>query len=462
MDVQGKRVIVMGLGNFSGGVSAAQFMAARGARVIVTDLAGTDKLSESLAAIVDLPIEAFRLGGHRESDFSEADLVIASPAVREDNPFLQIARAHGATITTEMNLFFQLCPAEIIGVTGSNGKSTTAAMIHSMLQTAFGSCWLGGNIGHSLLHCVDEIRPGDTVVLELSSFQLEDLGDLKRSPNTAVVTTFTPNHLDRHSSLESYRKAKQTVLQYQQPNDLAILNADDPEVKTWPTCGQVHFYGLGDHGKDGTFWDGDHIVIRREGNHSRVKVMDVMRLPGIHNQSNAAGAICCASALGADCESIRRALCDFKALPHRLEFIGERNGRSFYDDSIATTPESTLAALEALSHPIWLIAGGYDKGLDLNSVAERIAHRVEGLALIGQTAGTIQQLVKKRQTLKRVRDCTSMEEAVAWCFDNSKPGDAILLSPACASFGMFQNFVERGRVFRQAVHGLALPLNQAG
>lgn len=465
MDLRGKRVVVMGLGSFSGGVSAARFMAGHGARVVVTDLAGPDKLSESVHALADISVEAVHLNGHREDDFRHADVVVASPAVREENRFLQIARAHGALITSEMNLFFQRCPAPIVGVTGSNGKSTTTALIHSMLQASGRACWLGGNIGHSLLDRVDDIRATDLVVLELSSFQLEDLDDLGRSPHAAVVTTFTPNHLDRHPSLEGYRAAKQVILRHQSSDDWAILNADDGDVRHWPTRGWTSFYGLDDHGRDGTFFDRDRLVMRKDGNESEFDLLDVLRLPGLHNQSNVAGAACCAAALGADPASIRQAVSSFRTLPHRLEPVAEVDGRWFYDDSIATTPESTLAALDSLSEPIWLIAGGYDKGMDLTAVARRIAERVEGVALLGQTATTLRRLMESRPSpdhSAKIQECMGMDEAVRWCYSRSRRGEIILLSPACASFGMFHNFVERAQVFRSCVRLLESPLRVAG
>ena len=465
MDVQGKRVVVMGLGSFSGGVATARFMARRGARVIVTDLAGPDKLVESIAALSDVPIESMHLGGHKERDFSQADIVVASPAVREENPFLQIARAHGATVTTEMNLFFQLCPAPIVGITGSNGKSTTAALIHAMLQASERSCWLGGNIGRSLLDRVDDIRPSDLVVLELSSFQLEDLDELGRSPHVAVVTTFTPNHLDRHPTMNAYRAAKQVILNHQSSNDLAILNADDPDVRSWATRCTTLLYGLEDHRCDGAFFDRDRIVVRRAQDEFEFDLLDVSSLCGLHNQSNLAAAVCCSSALGADVAAIRLAVATFRTLPHRLEPVAEVDGRWFYDDSIATTPESTLAALDSLQDPIWLIAGGYDKGMDLTTVARKIAERVDGVALLGQTAGRLRELMENHPRPNNpamIRQCRSMSEAVAWCFAQSRPGDVILLSPACASFGMFQNFVERAEVFRNCVRSLNVPLRNAG
>ncbi len=455
----------MGLGSFSGGVSAARFMARRGARVVVTDLATPDRLTESLAAIAGEGVAAVHLGGHREQDFRDAEIVVASPAVRKDNRFLQIARAAGARVTTEMNLFFELCPAPIVGVTGSNGKSTTTAMIHAMLRAAGRSAWLGGNIGRSLLEHVDTIQPTDTIVLELSSFQLEDLGEMGRSPHVAVITTFTPNHLDRHPSMDEYRGAKQEILRHQSPGDFAVLNADDPDVALWPTRCSTQFYGLADHGRDGCFLDGDAVVWRRERSELRFGLLDALRLPGRHNQSNAVGAACAALALGAEAVAVRAALAAFQTLPHRLELVAEFSGRRFIDDSIATTPESTLAALDSLAQPIWLIAGGSDKGLDLGPVARRIAQRVEGVALLGQTGSTLRRLLEESDRAGerlRIQTCDSMDKAVRWCSEMSQAGDVILLSPACASFGMFHNFVDRARAFRRAVDAVRTTRRAAG
>jgi len=303
------------------------------------------------------------------------------------------------------------------------------------------------------------------VVLELSSFQLEDLNDIRRSPHIALVTTFTPNHLDRHASLQTYRDAKQSILRHQSPDqDVAILNADDPDVRKWRTVCRTLYYGLEDHGLEGSFYDRDRLVLRSHGVEREFHLADVVRLPGTHNLSNAAGAACCANAMGVEADSIRAALWSFRTLPHRLEPVLELEGRQFYDDSIATTPESTLAALEAIDRPIWLIAGGYDKGLDLNQVALKIADLVRGVALIGQTAPSLNRLLRETRPPQEPLICeaASMEEAVEWCYANSRAGDAILLSPACASFGMFQNFVHRAEVYRQAVDRLRWLGRKAG
>jgi UDP-N-acetylmuramoylalanine--D-glutamate ligase len=471
MDFQNKRVLVMGLGRFSGGVAATCFLAAQGARLVVTDAAAPETLRDSLDALAGCAIERFRLGGHDERDFREADYIVVNPAVPRAHPLLDIARSAGATLTSEMTLFFQFCRGRIVGVTGSNGKSTTSAMIHALLQADGRTAWLGGNIGRSLLDRVFDIQPSHTVVLELSSFQLQDLDPLCRSPQVAVVTTFTPNHLDRHSSLDDYRQAKQTILRFQRPGDLAILNAGDPDVCHWSTrCETLHF-GIERHGRRGTWWDGGYLHFCGTTQTHGVRLDDVLALPGPHNRANAAAAACVALALGVSDSAVRRGLAGFRTLPHRLEFVAEVAGRNYYEDSIATTPESTQAALAAFpGRRIWLIAGGSDKQVDLSGVARSIAERVEGVALIGQTGPSLASLIRQswaagsgaaraESALSSRPDhaaatlamCDDLPAAVRWCHWHASPGDVILLSPACASFGMFTNFVHRAEVFRQAV-----------
>lgn len=474
MDVRGKRVTVMGLGLFGGGVGVARFLARRGAKVTITDLKPAGELQKSLAALGDLPIAAYHLAGHQEADFAQAELVVVNPGVPKTSPYLKLARRAGARLTTEINLFFADCRGQIIGVTGSNGKSTTAAMIHAILARTPRRAWLGGNIGGSLLEDVDRIGPEDCVVLELSSFQLQDLRECGVSPAAAVVTTFTANHLDRHANLDEYRQAKQGILAFQSPDDLAVLNQDDPEVASWRRCtrARVLGYGLSDSGGEGAFLGGERAVFRLEGREARWKLSECVRVPGRHNLSNALAAAACAMALGAGVEDVRRGLCGFHGLPHRLQLAGEVAGRRFYNDSIATTPESTLAALEAFGEALWVIVGGSDKGLDLSGVAEALARRARGVAAIGQTGPRMLEFVRglahgphvlegpglaksRERGAPALQLAGSLSEAVEWCFARSAPGDVILLSPACASFGLFQNFADRGTQFCTLVAQLA-------
>jgi UDP-N-acetylmuramoylalanine--D-glutamate ligase len=426
-DYAGRRVTVMGLGRFGGGIGAVRFLAERGAAVTLTDRKPAGELAESLGKIADLPLRAVRLGEHREEDFTSADLVVASAAIRPDHPCLAAARERGAAVTTEVGLFWRHCPGRIIGVTGSAGKSTTAALIHHLLQSSGKRCWLGGNIGGSLLQSIDEMQPADRVTLELSSFQLQYLDLERRSPEIAVVTGFAPNHLDWHLSLEEYRRAKQTILRWQRPGDAAVLDRSDPDVATWPTSAGVF---------EAAAMDSDRPLGR-------------FPLPGPHNRRNAELAMRAALAAGATPEKIAEGLATFRGLPHRMEFVGEFGGRRFYNDSKATTPESAVAALQSFTQPVILLAGGSDKGVDLQAFAEEIARRAKGVALMGETGPRLERLVRAAGAGRgAVHVACDFAEAIEWCVARSEAGDVVLLSPGCASFGWFRDYEERGERFR--------------
>lgn len=453
MDFRDRRVTVMGLGSFGGGLGAVQFLVRQGAVVTVTDVRSAAELSEPLAELDKSPPAHLHLGGHRVPDFTETELLVVSPAVPKDNPFLHLALTAGVPVTSEMNLFWELNPAPIIGVTGSNGKSTTTAMTHAMLAATGRTCWLGGNIGRSLLPLVDQIQPTDTVILELSSFQLEDLDRLHRSPHVAVVTNFSANHLDRHGTLENYRTAKQTALRWQKPGDWAVLNQDDPDVATWSTASQTLLFGLQDLGGEGLFLtDQQTATFRLRGTTRTLAIPDWLTLPGIHNLQNALAAACAACACGVRDAAIEQGLRGYRALPHRLELVREVAGRRFFNDSLATTPESAIVALAAFEQPIILFAGGYDKGSDLTEMARAIATKpVKAVALLGTTGPRLNQLLDQFDPQHLVPRTVSPDFATAfqWASDLSRPGDVLLLSPGCASYDWFRNFVDRGNQFRQ-------------
>ncbi|MEX0717269.1 MAG: UDP-N-acetylmuramoyl-L-alanine--D-glutamate ligase [Planctomycetaceae bacterium] len=449
---RGLRATVMGLGRFGGGVGAVRFLAARGARVTVTDLAGEAELAESLAAIADGPVDALHLGGHREDDFRDADLVVVNPAVRADSRFLAVARDAGVRLTTEIDLFLSHARGKIVGVTGSTGKSTTASLIHSILESAGRTSRLGGNIGVSLLPVVDDMRDDDWTVLELSSFQLEWLDRPASGPDIAVVTNFQPNHLDRHGTLAAYRAAKQMLLRHQRPDSTAVLNADDADVAMWPAPGRRLFFGaesIEDVRMEGVFGLGDECLIRLDGQEQRRPLLDGFRLPGEHMRANALAAACAALAAGIEPAAIDAGLRAFRGLPHRLEFIAERDGRRFFDDSKATTPEAACAALAAFTEPVVLIAGGWNKQVDLTAFARAIAERTTAAALVGQTAPQLADSIRAARPDATIRICETFEAAFAFAVERSQPGDVVLLSPGCASYGLFRDYEERGRRFQE-------------
>jgi UDP-N-acetylmuramoylalanine--D-glutamate ligase len=409
MQFYGCRATVIGLGRHGGGVAAARYLAEQGAIVTVTDLADAAALRDSMAALAGAPIERFQFGEHREEDFTEADLVVVNPAVRPDNRFVQLARDFGVQIGSEIELFLDACPAPVIGVTGTNGKSTTAAMTAAAIEAAGHSAWLGGNIGRSLLPELPRIRPDDWVVLELSSFQLHWLSDCARWPRIAMLTNFAPNHLDWHPNVQHYRRAKQQLLDHA---DRVVAPWDDADVPP-------------------------------------------LRVPGRHNRVNASLAAGAAAAIGADREPIQHALTEFTGLPHRHVFVTEIAGRRFYNDSKATTPEAAIAALAAMDRPTWILLGGSDKHVDLVPLAQSVGDRARGVAVFGTIAAKLDSLLAAHAVQIPRSRSTTLDEAFAWCWDQSRPGDAILLSPACASLDQFRDYADRGERFVQIINELS-------
>lgn len=435
-DFQNKRVTVAGLGHFGGGVAVAKWLVGQGARVCVTDKAPAEKLADVLPQLAGLPIE-FRLGGHDERDFVQADLVVASPAIPPASPFLQAARNAGVPITTEICLFCQRCPARIVGVTGTKGKSTTSAMLDRMLSRRY-TCWFGGNIGKSLLDDLPHIQPDHFVVLELSSFMLDYLGREGWSPDIALITLLVPDHLDWHGSFESYAGAKRNLLRFQKPGDVAIVNEESPELLHWlsqsnPGVTQIR-YG----------------TAHRRPFH--------LLVPGQHNQLNAQGAFAAAEVLGISWEDAQAALQGFGGLPHRLELVYESAGVRWFNDSIATVPEAAIAALDAFPiGRVIQIAGGAGKGLNIDAMARALAERAKAVLCIGDTGPALAEDVRFAGG-RQVSLCQTLEVAIEQAKSIAEPGDVVLLSTGFASYDQFTNFQHRGEKFKSLARaGVASP-----
>lgn len=476
-DYSGRNVLALGLGTFGGASGAVRFLASHGAKVTVVDRRPAAALAEAITALKDVPIAEWRLGSEDAVDFAGVELVVGNPAIRRDHPAVQAAFTRGISVTSEMNLFWQHQRGDILAVTGSNGKSTTTAMLHAMMSSgqekpetvcdivSSAGCplstvhcplriWLGGNIGGSLLPVVDEISPGDSVVLELSSFQLTDLDRLGVSPRVSVVTNFSPNHLDWHDTLDHYRWAKHTMLRWQSDSDIAVLNGDDADVAAWPTKGRRLLFGLNDHGAEGTFLRGDDAVWRFDGREDVFPIRKWLKLPGRHNLANALAASAAALAWGATLDHVRIGLENYVPLPHRLQFVGEVEGRKFYNDSLATTPESAMVGMQSFAEPVILLAGGYDKHVDLTEMARAISESVKAVALMGQTGPQLRKLIISG--VATISDpLPDFRSALDWAWRHSSPGDVILLSPGCASYDWFRNFADRGEQFMQFVRELA-------
>ncbi len=457
---KGRRVTVAGLGSFGGQAAVARYFSSLGAIVTITDTKPASELTRGLADIGDLGVRQV-LGGHEVADFVEADLIVASPAMPRTSPFLLAAEAAGVPVTHEMDLFFELCRAHIIGVTGSNGKSTTAALLAHILRGHFESpssrphrrVWLGGNIGRSLLLEAPRIAQHDIVVLELSSFQLESLAALSVSPQGAVVTNISPNHLDRHGTFEDYVRSKRCIARYQRQGDFLVLNADDNILKGWrETPARVVFFGSDEScGEKGVFVCGRNIVSINENTREEADVPAGWRLIGPHNLQNLAAACAAASCMGVALSEAAHEAGGFEGLPHRLEYVGTTGGVKFYNDSIATTPEAASAALGSFAEPVVLIAGGYDKGADMAAFAQTAAHAAKALVVMGDTARAIAGAAARAGTGIEIICANGLGDAVRKAFALAGPGAAVVLSPACASYDMFSNFQERGEAFAEEV-----------
>jgi UDP-N-acetylmuramoylalanine--D-glutamate ligase len=437
-----KRVTVMGLGRFGGGVGVTRFLAARGAKVLVTDLDPADKLLKSVLQLSDLPGIAYRLGEHRIEDFTSADLVVVNPAVKPDNPYVSAARDAGVALTSEIRLLIEHLPdrRRTIGVTGTAGKSTTTAMIgHILRRHAAGRVHVGGNIGGSLLAQLDQIgggrsggtSGGDWVVLELSSFMLDNLRDAAWSPHIAVVTNVMPNHLDWHPTFEHYVAAKQVLLAFQRPEDHAILGHPIPRPGLSPRTTRI------------VDLDGIETWTRRPA-------MSLL-LPGRHNAVNATLAIEACAIAGVTRDAAAAALADFPGLPHRLQFVCERNGVRYFNDSKSTTPEAAILAIESFTPGVvHAIVGGYDKHADLGAMASVAAQRCRAIYTIGATGDAIADAGEAERSAEVVRSGT-LDRAVAETLTRVREGDVVLLSPGCASWDQFENFEQRGAAFVEAV-----------
>jgi len=441
MDISGKRVVVMGLGRFGGGVGVTQYLVSRGADVLVTDLMSEGRLQESLSQLRGDNIR-FRLGEHDVGDFTAADLIVVNPAVDlRSNIYLQAAGQAGVAFTSEIRMLVSLLRRDrVIGVTGTAGKSTVTAMIGHMVCHCLGPkrVYVGGNLGGSLLGCIDRITSDDWVVLELSSFMLEGLAQDRWSPHVAVATNFKPNHLDRHGSVQAYAAAKQSIFDYQdKKRDRAVLG---PGLDEWmhPCAEPI----------------------------DRVEVLPApplpLLIPGRHNQLNAALAIRAVRCAGLDADQAAAALADFAGLPHRLQRVCEHNGVRYFNDSKATTPEAAILAIDSfveedaaapLHHDrgggIHMIMGGYDKKSDLASLARHAGEHCVGVYTIGTTGGALAEAAQGRSA--SIYRCGTLDQAVEQACQRACPGDVVLLSPGCASWDQFDHYEARGAAFGEAI-----------
>lgn len=474
MELTNTSALVMGLGVHGGGLGVTRFLVEQGARVTVTDLATPEALQTSLAALDGLPVR-FVLGEHRDEDFRSHAIVVQNPGVPRESRYLTIARAAGAAIETEMTLFFRHCPnpANILGITGTKGKTTTTLLAGAMLAQQYPDTVVAGNLRVSALEQLPRIRQSTPVVLELSSWQLEGLGEARVSPRFACVTNLSPDHLNRYGSMADYALAKQQILLHQDRDGVVILNRDDPLVSGFAAAAPGEVVWFAEHASDAALtgqraalwydeglawqsWEGeaerlDHELLCQPGD---------VRLLGQHNRSNVAAAAALARCYGVEPANIRRAIQGFRGVPHRLEPVREHDGVRYVNDTTATAPAAALAALAAIDGPLVLIAGGADKQLPFEAFAQGVVARADALVLLAGSATPRLQAalnaacaaVPRQLTIAGPYDdfATAIQEARRLAAGRG----TVLLAPGCASFGMFRNEFHRGDEFRRIVQEL--------
>jgi UDP-N-acetylmuramoylalanine--D-glutamate ligase len=447
IELKNKRVLVVGLART--GVAAAVFCAARGATVTATESRTEKEIGEEAVKLRAAGVR-LELGGHQAKTFLEQDLIIPSPGVPADEPLLQAARAKSIAIWSEIELAYRFLRGRLVGITGSNGKTTTTSLVDHILKAAGFSTVLAGNIGTPLIGRVEATRDDTVTVVELSSFQLELIETFR--PNIGVFLNLTPDHLDRHHTMEAYGAAKARLFENQTEGDAAILNADDPATRPYaPSRPRVYWFSRKQRVAQGAYLRGEEIMFRRDGEEEMVLRREDIPLAGAHNLENVLAAVAAARLAGADAAAIAKGVRSFAGVEHRLEFVAEISGVCYYNDSKATNVDATLKALDAFPGRILVILGGKDKGSDYTVLQKPLREKAILALLIGAAANKIEQQIAGSVAIERAG---TIERAVELATHAAQPGDIVLLAPACASFDQFQNYEHRGRVFKQLVRQL--------
>jgi UDP-N-acetylmuramoylalanine--D-glutamate ligase len=457
-DFRGRRVTIVGLGKGRATAGIARFLVANGARVTISDPMNREKLAEGIARLGETPAELVLGPSSDDAALADPDFVFFNQGVRPRSATIQRAVQRGIPVLTEMGLFFRLCPAQIVGVTGTKGKSTTFTLIARILERGPRRLVSGGNIGTSIIDLLPTISADDIVVLELSSFQLATLG---RSPHVAVVTNVLEDHLDFHGTRDAYVAAKRNILAWQGPRDVAVLNVDDPTTVALHTGAEseIRGYSLTMRPKHGAYRDADGTLALVDGA-TRTPLLHEreLRIPGRHNVSNALAAAIVGGIYGIAPDAIAEAIRSFGGLPHRLEVVIEADGVLYVNDSQGTTPYATIPALSAYGRPSVVILGGVSKSADYAELARAVVQEARGAVLIGQAADEIAAALERAGAARKplpVERAVTLPEAVRKARALAKTGDVVLLSPAAASFDMFSSYEERGEIFRAAARELA-------
>jgi UDP-N-acetylmuramoylalanine--D-glutamate ligase len=454
----GQRILILGAARQ--GLALARYLSSHGAEVTLNDQRPADKMQPVVTEMTGYPVR-WVLGDHPLNLLDDTDLVCLSGGVPLSLPIVQEAVRRGLRLSNDSQIFMESVPCRVIGITGSSGKTTTTTLVGRMAAAAFEpeiKVWVGGNIGLPLIDRLDQIQAQDLVVLELSSFQLEQM---TLSPQIGAVLNITPNHLDRHGTFEAYKAAKARLVEFQQATDTTILGREDPGA--WSLVdnvpGRLVSFGVDRplHGQTGAFLAQEHFVLQHNGDEYVLMPQAVMSLRGAHNLLNTLAACAIAYAAGIPAEAMAEGMRGFKGVPHRLEYVRSLGGAAWYNDSKATTPAQTLAAIRSFEEPLVLLLGGRDKDLSWDELAEVVRKRVDHVVVFGEAAGKIAAAIgslEKGHSLT-VHICEDLEEAVQSAASVAENGDVVLLSPGATSFDEFRDFEERGEVFRSWVLDLS-------
>jgi UDP-N-acetylmuramoylalanine--D-glutamate ligase len=452
MELKGKKVLVVGLGK--SGLAAALFLRRQGAQVTVSDVRSAESLANEIPALLEegIMVEA---GGHGLLTFRRQDLIVVSPGVPLDTPELVQVKSFGLPVIGELELAAHFLKGRMLAVTGSNGKTTTTALLGEILKDAGVPTLVGGNIGVPLVALIEESTPDTWSVIEVSSFQLESTVEFH--PAIAVILNITPDHLDRHGSFENYARAKERIFAAQDQSDCVVLNADNERAAEAATRASARVYWFSvEHAVEQGAWLEDGFVVYRAAKDAAARgaeieqVMPLSEIPlkGAHNVENVLAAVVAARLAGVPAEAIRRAVENFQAVEHRLEYVATVNGVEFYNDSKATNVDATAKAVAAFDSGIHLILGGKDKGSDYTLLAQLLRARVRTVYTIGAAAAKIESQLRG---VVSIESCQTLGNAVIAAASAARPGEVVLLAPACSSFDQFENYEHRGRAFKELV-----------
>ncbi len=450
MNLLGKEVLIIGLG--ISGLSTIKALNNLGANISVMDSKNEEDLKDILTNIQDISIKKYF--GTNIIDLNKVDLIVKSPGVPPNAEIIQKARKNNIEIITDIELAFRLSPTEkIITITGTNGKTTTTTLVGEILKRAKFNTYIVGNIGVGILQEIVKSKPEDVFVVEASSFQLEDIKQFR--PKVSLILNISPDHLDWHGSYENYINAKKNIFKNQGENDYIILNYDDKIIRNFKKeiSANIIWFSLLQKLSRGIYLDGEDIIINDGIRENQLMSITDIRILGKHNLENILGSIGICYAMGIDSEIIKQGIEDFKGVEHRLEYVTEKKGICFYNDSKGTNPEASIKAIEAISTPIILIAGGYDKGVSFENFIKSFENKVKSLILLGETKEQIKNTAIE-YGFQNYYLVDNMDEAVGLGYKLGRKGDSVLLSPACASWGMYKNFEERGKEFKKAVYRL--------